>query len=227
MAGPKSLRGDFICFCQEGPAEALKLLGNIGAPVRQRIDWVKQGGSFRVVCVDDNGQMENWLHDNSVLIARPWVIFNELRVREKLDEVMGNLDGDLGPIDETYEEDFVAPMDELASSIFNNARFLKEDTILAVEALSQVFASDIAGVRQFDDGDAIDSVGLMSSSEEILSEEAQAINALVHNRLRSKKREEAHQQRAETLTISIFDLLSMNSLTAKDSPAVLNHNAKK
>ena len=69
-------------------------------------------------------------------------------------------------------------MDELASSIFSNARFLKEDTILAVEALSQVFASDIAGVRKFDDGDAIDSVGLMSSSEEILSEEAQAINAL-------------------------------------------------
>ena len=80
LPGSKSLQGDIICFTQDGPAEALKLLGRQGDTMRERINWVRGGGSFRVVLVDDQGNTEKWLHDNSVLSARPHVVFNELRV---------------------------------------------------------------------------------------------------------------------------------------------------
>ena len=103
LPGSKSLKGDIICFTQDGPAEALKLLGSQGDTMRQRIEWVRGGGSFRVILVDDQGNMENWLHDNAVLVARPYVIFNELRVRAKIDEATGNESGHPGPDDADFQ----------------------------------------------------------------------------------------------------------------------------
>ena len=90
LPGPKSLQGDIICFTQDGPAEALELVGSMGETMHDRIEWVRGGGNFKVILVDDQGNMENWLHDNGVLVARPHVIFNELRVRAKLDEATGS-----------------------------------------------------------------------------------------------------------------------------------------
>jgi hypothetical protein len=58
LPGSKSLKGDIICFTQDGPAEALKLLGSQGDTMRQRIEWVRGGGSFRVILVDDKGNIE-------------------------------------------------------------------------------------------------------------------------------------------------------------------------
>ena len=77
LPGAKSLQGDIFCFTQDGPAEAIRLLGKSAKEtLKERIDWVRGGGNFRVVYVDDQGNMENWLHDNSVLVARPNVVFN-------------------------------------------------------------------------------------------------------------------------------------------------------
>ena len=118
LPGSKSLQGDIICFTQDGPAEALKLLGTIGDTVRARVAWVRGGGNFRVVTVDDQGSMENWLHDNAVLLARPHVLFNELRIRAKMDEATGNENGHPAPQDTTFQEDFVLPLDGLAHEIF-------------------------------------------------------------------------------------------------------------
>jgi hypothetical protein len=42
LPGSKSLKGDIICFTQDGPAEALKLLGSIGETMQQRIEWVRE-----------------------------------------------------------------------------------------------------------------------------------------------------------------------------------------
>ena len=83
LPGSKSLKGDIICFTQDGPAEALKLLGSIGDTMHQRIEWVRGGGSFRVILVDDKGKMENWLHDNSVLVARPYVVLTSYAYARK------------------------------------------------------------------------------------------------------------------------------------------------
>ena len=108
LPGASSLKGDIICFTQDGPAEAIRLLGKSAKEtLKERIDWVRGGGNFRVVCVDDQGNMENWLHNNSVLVARPHIIFNELRVRAKLDEATGNESGDIDPEDFSYSEDFI------------------------------------------------------------------------------------------------------------------------
>ncbi len=120
LPGAKSLQGDIICFTQDGPAEAIRLLGKSAKEtLKERIDWVRGGGNFRVFCVDDQGNMENWLHDNSVLVARPHVIFNELRVRALLDKATGNESGDVGPEDFTYAEDFVAPLNGLKRLCLN------------------------------------------------------------------------------------------------------------
>jgi hypothetical protein len=168
LPGAKSLQGDIICFTQDGPAEAIRLLGKSAKEtLKERIDWVRGGGNFRVVCVDDQGNMENWLHDNSVLIARPHIIFNELRVRAKLDEATGNESGDVDPEDFTYLEDFVAPLNGFAEAMFKSARHLRDKEYVALEALRQLAASDVAGVRDFDNGGEIGSVGVMSSSIDI------------------------------------------------------------
>ena len=76
--------------------------------MHERINWVRGGGSFRVVLVDDQGNAEKWLDDNSVHSARPHVAFNELRMRAKIDQATGNENGHPGPTDAEYEEDFVA-----------------------------------------------------------------------------------------------------------------------
>jgi len=167
LPGSKSLKGDIICFTQDGPAEALKLLGSIGETMQQRIEWVRGGGSFRVILVDDKGNMENWLHDNSVLVARPYVVFNELRVRAKIDEATGNESGHPGPDDSDFQEAFVTPLEGLAKDMFLRARKLDDKHMVAVEVFSQVQASDIAAVRDIENGGEIDSVGLMSSSADI------------------------------------------------------------
>ena len=116
---------------------------------------------------DDKGNMKNWLHDNSVLVARPYVIFNELRVRAKIDEATGNESGHPGPDDADFQEAFVTPLEGLAKDMFLRARKLDDKHMVAVEAFSQVQASDVAGVRDIENGGEIDSVGLMSSSADI------------------------------------------------------------
>ena len=111
--------------------------------------------------------MENWLHDNSVLVARPHVIFNELRVRALLDKATGNESGDVGPEDFTYAEDFVAPLNGFEKIMFESARHMRDKEYVALETLSQLETSDVAGVRDFDNGGKIGSVGIMSSSIDV------------------------------------------------------------
>ena len=164
LPGSNSLRGDIVCFTQEGPAEALKLLGSIGDTVRERVAWVRGGGNFRVVTVDDQGNMENWLRDNAVLVARPYVLFNELRIRAKLDEATENENGHPAPQDATFHDDFVLPLDGLAHDIFMQARKLDDKTSVALNVACEVNASDVANVRTLDKGGEMDSVGVMSSS---------------------------------------------------------------
>ena len=135
--------------------------------MHQRIEWVRGGGSFRVILVDDKGNMENWLHDNSVLVVRPYVVFNELRVRAKIDEATGNESGHPGPDDADFQEAFVTPLEGLAKDMFLRARKLNDKHMVAVEVFSQVQASDVAGVRDIENGGEIDSLGLMSSSADI------------------------------------------------------------
>ena len=52
LPGANSLQGDIICFTQDGPAEAIRLLGKSAKEtLKERIDWVRGGGNFRVVCL--------------------------------------------------------------------------------------------------------------------------------------------------------------------------------
>ena len=131
--------------------------------MRERIAWVRGNGSFRVVLVDDKGDAEKWLHDNSVLLARPHVVFNELRVRAKIDEATGNENGHPGPTDAEYEKEFVTPLAGLAEDLFRQSRRIDTEDAIAVETLSQLKASDVASVRDIDNGGGLDSVGVMSS----------------------------------------------------------------
>jgi len=166
LHGAKSLRGDCIVFTHDGPAESIKLLGNIGENVKERIQWVVGGRMFRVVLVGDVGQAETWLHDNAVLVARPHVIFNQLRIRHKIDQVLNpGLNCEPGPDDSTYEEDFVHPLDKLGETVFKNARILDEDAA-GIDAVAQAKANDVADVRDTKINGLIASVGLMSSSSE-------------------------------------------------------------
>ena len=167
LPGAKSLQGDIICFTQDGPAEALELLGNMGETMQDRIEWVRGGGNFKVILVDDQGNMENWLHDNAVLVARPHVIFNELRVRAKIDEATGTASSLPSPEDATYQDDFVKPLEGFAAEMFKQSRRLEEKHIVAVEVFSELQASDVAGVRQSDNGGGMDSIGVMSSSVDV------------------------------------------------------------
>ena len=171
LPGSKSLQGDIICFTQDGPAEALELLGSMGETMHDRIEWVRGGGNFKVILVDDQGNMENWLHDNAVLVARPHVVFNELRVRAKIDEATETASGLPCPQDATYQDDFVKPLEGLAGEMFKQSRRLEEKHIVAVEAFSELQASDVAGVRQSDNGGDMDSVGVMSSNADVPSRE--------------------------------------------------------
>lgn len=163
LPGSRSLNGDIICFTQNGPAKALELLGSQGDTMRERIEWIRANGSFRVVLVDDKGGAEKWLHDHAVLLARPHVIFNELRVRAKIDEATGNKNGHPGPTDAEYEKEFVTPLACLAEDVFKQSRRIDTEDAIAVETLSQLKASDVASVRDIDNGGGLDSVGVMSS----------------------------------------------------------------
>ena len=178
LPGAKSLQGDIICFIQDGPAEALELLGNMGETMQERIEWVRGGGNFKVILVDDQGNMENWLHENAVLVARPHVIFNELRVRAKIDEATGTASGLPSPEDATYRDDFVRPLEGFAAEMFNQSRRLNENRIVAVEVFSELQASDVAGVRRPDNGGGMDSVGVMSSSVDVPFREEQCADHL-------------------------------------------------
>jgi hypothetical protein len=165
--GPKTLKGDIIVFLHDGPQEAVRLFGTIGDTIQQRVDWVKEGGNFRVTCVDDKGNAENWLHDNIVLQARPHVIFNQLRIRRKLNNVLKNPDEGPEPLDATFEQDFVVPMKDLAEIVFSNRRHITSDKAKAADILSQVRTSDVAAVRSGDSGGALPSVSMVSSSDEM------------------------------------------------------------
>ena len=57
----------------------------------------------------------------------------------------------------------VAPLAGVAEDVFQQARRLDTNDVIAMEMLSQLKASDVAGVRGIDNGGGLDSVGVMSS----------------------------------------------------------------
>ena len=184
----KTMQGDCIVFPQDGPAEGLKLLSNIGESVKERVKWVRDGGLLRVVLVGSRGEHEKWIQDNilvSVLVVRPHVIFNELRIRRKIDDALNPNEEKCapGPVDATYEEDFVEPLENLSEHFISSARRLGTEAEI-IDEIAQAKASDVAGVRDStaeglmsseDVAGAghstveglMSSVGLMSSSEEL------------------------------------------------------------
>ncbi len=187
LHGAKSLRGDCIVFTHDGPAESVRLLENIGENVKERIQWVLDGGTFRVVLVGDDGQAEKWLHDNAVLLARPFVIFNQLRIRHKINQVLNpGQNCEPCPVDATYEENFVQPLLNLGESVFKNARILDENAT-GIDAVAQAKADDVAGVRDTNIEGLMASVGLMpSSSEQTVDADGSLFLAAVETLLASK-----------------------------------------
>lgn len=166
LRGAKSLRGDCIVFTHEGPAESIKLLQQIGQNVEQRIQWIRDGGNFRVVLVGNDGQAEKFIHDNGILLARPHVIFNMLRIYSQINQALNpGHEGDPNPFDETYKKDFVLPLKDLGELVFKNARILG-DNAAGIDAVAQMRAKDVASVREPTTEGFMASVGLMSSSNE-------------------------------------------------------------
>jgi len=195
--GPKTLKGDVIVFLHDGPEEVVRLFGTIGDTMQQRVNWVKEGGNFRVICVDDQGDAENWLHDNAVLLARPHVVFNHLVIRKKLNDVLKNPDEGPEPQHENFEQDFVCPMKDLAELVFSNRRPITSNHAKAADILSQVRASDVAAVRPTDSGGALPSVSLVSSSDQLSADHPSLYFQSVQELLEFGHTDENHENSPE------------------------------
>ena len=140
----------------------------IGKNIQDRIDWITQGGNFRVVLVDEEGRFENWDHAHAVVLVRPNVIFNYLRLQHKIGSVLKNTVLGPCPLDENYEKDFAVPLGLVSETLLKNARRLTSSEALAAEVYSEAVSDDVANVRTLSDSTETNFVALTSQTLDAL-----------------------------------------------------------
>ena len=134
--------------------------------MQARAEWIRENGNFRIVLVDDKGHFENWITTNSVVLVRPHVVFNHLRLRHKIACVKKNSDLGPCPVDETYENDFVVTLASVSEHLLKNARRIVSEEAKAADLYSEIAGTDVAQIRDANDGGEMDCVALVSSEIE-------------------------------------------------------------
>ncbi len=134
-----------------------------GENIQARAEWIREGGNFRIVLVDDQGHFENWMTTNSVVLVRPHVVFNYLRLRHKIACVKKNTNLGPCPDEETYENDFVVTLASVSEHLLKNARHIDSEEAKAADLYSAVAGTDVAQVRDVNYDGEMNCVALVSS----------------------------------------------------------------